>query len=109
MIHTQTTQHCSHCQSKHIVKNGHNAKGKQQYRCKSCGRGGVLHPSVPYTEAQKERILNAYYERPSMRGIQRVFGVTRPTLATWLKKSRSRSRHFRDSHARASDGHLGTG
>ena len=88
MIRTQTTQRCSHCQSKQIVKNGHNAKGKQQYRCKHCGRGGVINPSVPYTAAEKEQILNAYYERPSMRGIQRVFGVTRPTLSSWLKKSR---------------------
>jgi len=88
MIRIQTTQHCAHCHSQNIIKNGHNAKGKQQYRCKNCGRGGVLNPSVPYTAAEKEQILNAYYERPSMRGIQRMFGVTRPTLAAWLKKSR---------------------
>ena len=88
MIRIPTTHRCSHCQSKNIVKNGHNPKGKQQYRCKHCGRGGVLNPSVPYTAAEKARILAAYYERPSMRGIHRVFGVTRPTLASWLKKSR---------------------
>jgi hypothetical protein len=48
--------------------------------------GAVLNPTVPHTEADKKRILNAYYERPSIRGIQRVFGVTRPTLVDWLKK-----------------------
>jgi transposase-like protein len=39
-----------------------------------------------YTREQKEMILRAYQERPSMRGIQRTFGVSRPTLASWLKR-----------------------
>jgi transposase-like protein len=109
MIRAKITYACSHCQSENIVKNGHDPKGKQQYRCKNCGRGGVLNPTVPYTAAEKERIINAYYERPSMRGIERVFGVTRPTLADWLKKSRGRSNHPRDARPRATHGHLGTG
>lgn len=101
MIQAKITYHCSHCQSEHLVKNGHNPKGKQQYRCKNCGRGGVLNPTVPYTETEKERIIDAYYERPSMRGIERVFGVARQTLAVWLKKSRPRPSHSRHSGARS--------
>ena len=73
------------------MKNGHNPKGKQQYRCKACGRSGVVNPSVRYTETQREQIVAAYYERPSLRGIERLFGVARQTVATWLKKSRARS------------------
>jgi insertion element IS1 protein InsB len=87
MIQEVITHRCPHCRSQEIVKNGHSPTGKQQYRCKVCGRSGVLNPSVPYTEAQKSQILAAYYERPSMRGIERVFGVARQTLAVWLKKS----------------------
>ena len=101
MIQAKITYQCTHCQSENIVKNGHNPKGKQQYRCKNCGRGGVLHPTVPYTEDEKERIINAYYERPSMRGIERVFGVARQTLAVWLKKSDPRSSHSRHPRTRA--------
>lgn len=101
MIQAKITYHCSHWQSENIVKNGHNPKGKQQYRCKHCGRGGVLNPPVPYTETEKERIINAYYERPSMRGIERVFGVTRQTLAVWLKKSGSRSSYLRHPRTRS--------
>ena len=88
MIQETVTYQCPHCASPNIVRNGHNAKGKQQYRCRACGKRGVFNPRVPYTEAEKEQILNAYFERPSMRGIERIFGVTRQTLARWLKKKR---------------------
>ena len=77
---------CRNCDSQKIVKNGHNASGNQQYWCKDCGNRGVLEPKRGYTAAQKEQILSAYYERSSMRGIQRTFGVSRPTLISWLKK-----------------------
>ena len=93
MIHETTIYYCTRCASSNLVKNGHNPKGKQQYRCKDCGASGVLNPSVAYTEADKERILAAYHERPSMRGIERMFGVTRQTLANWLKKSRRTTDH----------------
>lgn len=83
---------CLNCGGQHIVKNGHNASGSQQYLCKDCGKRGVLEPKRGYTEAQKEQILSAYQERSSMRGIQRTFGVSRPTLAAWLKKRRSQSK-----------------
>ena len=83
---------CRNCDSQNIVKNGHNASGSQQYRCKDCGKRGVLEPKRGYTEAQKEQILSAYSERSSMRGIQRTFGVSRPTLAYWIKKRRDQSK-----------------
>lgn len=53
---------------------------------KDCGKHGVLEPKRGYSEAQKEQILSAYNERSSMRGVQRTFGVSRPTLASWIKK-----------------------
>ena len=80
---------CRNCDSQNLVKNGHNASGSQQYLCKDCGKRGVLEPKRGYTEAQKEQILSAYHERSSMRGVQRTFGVSRPTLVSWLKKGRS--------------------
>ena len=77
---------CRNCDSRNIVKNGHNASGSQQYWCQDCGKRGVLEPKRGYSEAQKEQILSAYQERSSMRGVQRTFGVSRPTLAAWIKK-----------------------
>ena len=78
---------CTGCQSDDIVKNGKNRYGKQQFKCKACGKQAVLEPKVKYSEARKAEILSAYRERPSMRGIGRIYGVSRPSLAKWLKKS----------------------
>ena len=78
---------CSHCQSEDVKRDGHTAAGKQRYKCKACGRISRENPQHErYSAAQKEQILRAYNERSSMRGIQRVFGVSRPTLIAWLKK-----------------------
>jgi len=40
-----------------------------------------------YDEVRKAEILRAYHERTSLRGLQRIFGVSRQTVAAWLKKS----------------------
>ncbi len=74
------------CQSENIVKNGRNAFGKQQYRCKDCCAYKVLGPTLRYGQGRKEEILRAYQERASLRGISRAFGVSRPTVTAWLKK-----------------------
>ena len=86
MIVETTVHTCRRCTSPHIVKNGRNACGHQQFKCKDCGMSAVLQPKVAYSEERKAEILKAYQERPSMRGIQRIFGVSRQTLASWLKK-----------------------
>jgi transposase-like protein len=90
MIIQPTVQQCRKCGSTHIVKNGHNRSGSQQYRCKVCGAIGVLSPKQSYNPARKEEILRAYQERPSMRGIHRIFGVSRKALAAWIKKNSRR-------------------
>lgn len=41
-----------------------------------------------YTEEQREQIIQDYYERSNMLGVQRVFGMSRPTLLKWLKKTK---------------------
>jgi len=87
MIQMTIKYTCRACQSTNIVKNGRNASGKQQYRCKDCGAYKVLAPTVQYSEGRKEEILRAYQERASLRGVCRVFGVSRPTVAAWLKKT----------------------
>jgi transposase-like protein len=87
MIREVITYECTSCASTNIVKNGKNRYGKQQFRCKECGKQAVLNPSEKDSEEQREQILATYQERPSMCGIQRIYGVSRNTLSSWLKKS----------------------
>ena len=83
---TVQTYTCRKCQSEDLVKNGHNRSGSPQYKCKACGTCRVLRPRHSYSEEDKQRILKAYEERPSLRGIERIFGVARQTVASWIKK-----------------------
>ena len=88
MIQEKITYQCNACESTNLIKNGHSKNGKQQYICKNCGSRGLINArKAKHSEAEKEQILRAYFERPSMRGICRIFNVSRPTLAKWLKKS----------------------
>ncbi|RYX84066.1 IS1 family transposase [bacterium] len=78
---------CVHCGGADAVRNGKTRNGKQRLKCKDCGRASREERRGPrYSEEDKETILRAYQERPSMRGIQRIFGVSRQTLSVWLKK-----------------------
>ena len=87
MIEPTIRHTCTHCHSENLVKNGTNKAGNPQFLCKTCGQYGTLNPQQRYTPEQRETILKAYFERPSMRGIERIFGVSRQTLAKWFKKS----------------------
>lgn len=73
-----------------MIKNGLSRGGKQQYRCHGCGRRSVADPqSREHPPEFQEQILALYFERPSMRGLQRATGVSRQTLSKWLKKRRA--------------------
>jgi len=87
-MNTQTAN-CRHCTSTNTIRHGYTAKGKQRYRCRGCGRCFVEAPgsAAYYDPAGKEEILRAYHERASLRGISRIFGVSRNTVTGWLKKS----------------------
>jgi len=87
MIQTIKTHSCRDCGSLKIVKNGFNRSGNQQYQCRDCGASKVLNPQKGYSEARKEEVLRAYQERSSLRGVARTFGVSRQTIASWLKKN----------------------
>ncbi len=86
MIEETVTYSCRSCGSEHIIRNGHNKCGNPQYLCKDCGACRVLTPKVRYTAEDQAVILNAYRERMSLRGLQRVFGVWRATVLRWLEQ-----------------------
>jgi transposase-like protein len=70
-----------------LARNGLTQNSKQRYLCSDCGRTSRDDPQPNgYTEAERERILRAYHERSSLRGLSRTFGVSRQTVTAWLKK-----------------------
>ena len=82
---------CRHCQSQNVIRHGKDKAGRQRYRCHDCRRTfqgaqeQVGHRAR--RAAFRAQVLAAYHERASMRGVSRVFGISRLTLADWLKKS----------------------
>lgn len=78
---------CTKCGSDNLLKNGHTSNGKQQYYCKNCGAHRILESEKRYTEERKGEIIRAYLERASLRGIERVFHISRETVSEWIKKN----------------------
>ncbi len=76
---------CPECGSGNIKLNGHIHNGKQNYRCKVCGREFVLNPQnkiVP--EETKDLIRKMLLERVPLRGICRVTEVSLPWLLSFI-------------------------
>ncbi len=79
---------CYHCNGERVHKNGRTSNGKQRYKCRDCGRSlRENRGSNSYSPERREEILRAYQERTSLRGLTRIFGVSRQTVSVWLKKS----------------------
>ena len=87
MIEIVKTHHCPKCGSDKIRKNGFTVGGKQKYHCSACNSYGSLNPQKGYSDEQRALVLDAYLERTSLRGLERVFSISRQTIAKWLKKS----------------------
>jgi IS1 family transposase/transposase-like protein len=67
---------CPQCGSNQYKENGRIHTGKQNYKCKNCGRAFVLVPENHIvTEAQRAVIERLLLERISLHGICRVIGV----------------------------------
>ena len=63
--------------------------GKQRYFCNACRRGNCQNPKARgYKQDFQAQVQAAYHERASLRGVCRIFGISRQTLITWLKQSR---------------------
>jgi len=67
-----------------MVKNGHDYKGAQKYHCKSCKRYGTLKAQRGYGQDTHAQVKRAVLERISLRGIERLLGISRQTVASWI-------------------------
>jgi insertion element IS1 protein InsB len=84
MIRIIVTYECARCGSLDLVKNGHDYKGSQKYHCKTCGRYGTVQAQTGYSMKVRNQVKCAVLERLSLRGIERIFGLSRRTVSRWL-------------------------
>jgi insertion element IS1 protein InsB len=85
MIVTIITHSCPKCGSIDMIRNGHDYKGDQKYHCKSCYAYGTLDAQAGHSEPVKTQVRRALLERASLRGIERIFRISRRTLARWVE------------------------
>ncbi|GAB4453322.1 MAG: hypothetical protein OHK0029_05900 [Armatimonadaceae bacterium] len=71
---------CPYCRSEQTIHFGKTTNGYPRYRCKACYKTFSDAPDRGHTEEFKERVLAAYQERMSMRGVARAFPISRNTL-----------------------------
>lgn len=86
MIQTIVTYTCGQCESRKLVRNGHDYKGSQKYHCKDCGRYGTLKAQSGYDVSTQAQVKRGVLERVSLRGLERVFSLSRRTIQRWLAK-----------------------
>jgi insertion element IS1 protein InsB len=85
MIQTIVTHTCPKCGSENMVRNGHDYKGDQKYHCKSCDSYGTLQAQRGYSKRTRAQVKRGVLERLSLRGVERLFGVSRRTVARWIE------------------------
>src|SRR5215831_6987890 len=78
---------CPQCGSTWFKRNGHIHSGKQNHRCRRCGRAFVLNPENHIiSEEQRTLIARLLLERISLRGICRAMGVGLRWLLQFMDK-----------------------
>ncbi|HIK12876.1 MAG TPA: IS1 family transposase [Oscillatoriaceae cyanobacterium M33_DOE_052] len=78
---------CPRCNSENIVKNGLTHSGKQNFKCRACGRQFVKNPRhQPISDATKSLIDKLLLEKISLAGIARVTGVSLRWLQYYINQ-----------------------
>ena len=78
---------CPKCQSCQKKKNGFR-RGKQSYRCKSCGFQYVEHPrSQGYSKEVRQICIKMYLNGMGLRGISRVTQISHTTILNWIREA----------------------
>ncbi len=86
MIETIVTWKCPRCESVNLVKNGHDYKGSQKFHCKDCNRYGTLDAQKGYSPQVRSQVKRGVLERVSLRGLERMLGLSRRTISRWLSQ-----------------------
>jgi insertion element IS1 protein InsB len=79
--------HCPTCKSEDIHKNGRTRRGKQNYKCRECGRQFVEDPQWQPKEVDKREMINKLLlERISLAGIARALNLSESWLQAYVNK-----------------------
>lgn len=66
--------HCGHCRSQNVIRHSKDKAGRQRWRCHDCRRiFQKATGSLTHSAEFRARVLAAYQERASMRGVCRLF------------------------------------
>ena len=84
MIQETRTDTCRACASANSVRNGTHRCGNAQYPWKDSGTSRVLQPKQASSETEKAIALRAGLEGCSLRGVERIFDMTRQTIPRWI-------------------------
>lgn len=76
---------CPACSSSHVVRNGRIHNGKQNFKCRDCGRQFVQEPqNKVIDQGTKDLIDRLLLEKIPLAGIARVTGVSEPWLQSYV-------------------------
>jgi transposase-like protein len=76
---------CPACDSLQIVKNGKIYNGKQNYKCRDCGRQFVQDPQNKIIDRPTKNLIDKLLlEKIPLAGIARVAGVSEPWLQSYV-------------------------
>ena len=82
---TKSLIQCPSCQSTQTVKNGKIHNGKQNHKCRSCGRQFVLNPTQKRISEETKRLIDKLLlEKLPLAGIARVADVSEPWLQEYV-------------------------
>ena len=77
---------CPRCGSKHVVKNGKSHSGKQNHKCRNCGRQFVAKPTnVVISDETKVLIDKLLSEGIPVASVSRITEVSETWLYNYLK------------------------
>lgn len=83
---------CPRCSSRQVVKNGKIHNGKQNYKCRTCGRQFVQNPgNHQINQITKELVDKLLQENLPLAAICRITGVSGRWLHLYLKRKNQES------------------
>jgi predicted Zn finger-like uncharacterized protein len=82
---SMTQPACPACQSTYTVKNGKIHNGKQNFKCRECGRQFVEEPQNKRIDQETKTLIDKLLlEKIPLAGIARVVGVSEPWLQSYV-------------------------